>query len=78
MATSRMDNPHLFPIKGFDSTRRVTLGIRVTTIIVETAHCLGGLTSRRRVMPAVEEILVETETVLTQVEVALTCHIMNE
>jgi len=72
MATSEMDNPHLSPIKGFDSTRRVTLGIRVTTIIVETAHRLGGLTSRRRVTPAVEEILTETGTVPTQVEVAPT------
>ena len=41
-------------------------------MIVETAHRLGGLTSQHRVTPAVEEILVETGTVLTRVEVALT------
>jgi hypothetical protein len=77
MATSATDNPHQSPIKGFVSTRRVTLGTRVTTIIVKTAHRLGSLSSRRRVTSAVEETLAETGTVLTRVGVARTRHIME-
>ena len=72
-----MDNPHLSLIKGFDLTRRVTLGIRVTIVIVKTAHHLGGLSSWHRVTLAMEETLAEKGTVLTQVEVVLTHHIMK-
>jgi hypothetical protein len=77
MATSGTDNPRQSPIKGFDSTRRVTLGTRVTTIIVKTAHRMGSLNSRRRVTQAVEETLAETVMVLTRVEVVPTRPIME-
>jgi hypothetical protein len=77
MATSGMDNSRQSPIKGFDSTRRVTLGTRVITIVVKTAHRLGSLNSRRRVTEAVEETPAETGTVLTRVEVVPTRPIME-